>query len=105
MIFITVLVVNHQHLNTEFTLTMVDVGQGDAFVIQDHKNYKTVLIDTGGAYKHDDSTINLSDKTLLPYLKEQGIDFIDLLIISHLDLDHSGEVINILEKKEVGNIL
>ena len=105
MIFITVLVVNHQHLNTEFTLTMVDVGQGDAFVIQDHKNYKTVLIDTGGAYKHDDSTINLSDKTLLPYLKEQGIDFIDLLIISHLDLDHSGEVINILEKKEVGNII
>ena len=105
MIFITVLVVNHQHLNTEFTLTMVDVGQGDAFVIQDHKNYKTVLIDTGGAYKHDDSTINLSDKTLLPYLKEQGIDFIDLLIFSHLDLDHSGEVINILEKKEVGNII
>lgn len=104
-IFISVLGVNHQRLNTEFTLTMVDVGQGDAFVIQDHRNYKTVLIDTGGAYKHDDSTINLSDKTLLPYLKEQGIDFIDLVIISHLDLDHSGEAINILEKKEVGNII
>lgn len=105
MIFITVLAVNHQRFNTEFTLTMVDVGQGDAFVIQDHRNYKTVLIDTGGAYKHDDSTLNLSDKTLLPYLKEEGIDFIDLLIISHLDLDHSGEVINILQKKEVGNII
>lgn len=105
MIFIAVLFVNHQYLNREFTLTMVDVGQGDAFVIQDHRNYKTVLIDTGGSYKHDDSSINLSDKTLLPYLKEQGIDFIDLIIISHLDLDHSGEVINILEKKEVGNII
>lgn len=105
MIFIAVLTVNHQYLNREFTLTMVDVGQGDAFVIQDHRNYKTVLIDTGGSYKHDDSSINLSDKTLLPYLKEQGIDFIDLIIISHLDLDHSGEVINILNKKEVGNII
>lgn len=105
IIIIIVLTANHQYLNREFTLTMVDVGQGEAFLIQDHRNYKTVLIDTGGSYRHDEGSIKLSDKTLLPYLKEQGINFIDLIIISHLDLDHSGEIINILEKKEVENII
>lgn len=105
LVFLFVLFLSQQHLNRDFTLTMVDVGQGDAFVIRDHKNKKTVLLDTGGTYQHDENRINLSDKTLLPYLKEQGVDFIDVIIISHLDLDHSGEVLNILSKKNVGNII
>src|SRR5699024_3377719 len=81
------------------------VGQGDAFVIENHQNKKTVLLDTSRTYQHNENRINLSDKTLLPYLKEQGVDFIDVIIISHLDLDHSGEVLNILSKKNVGNII
>src|SRR5699024_10677427 len=105
LVFLLVLFLSQQHLNRDFTLTMVDVGQGDAFVIQDHQNKKTVLLDTGGTYQHNENRINLSDKTLLPYLKEQGVDFIDVIIISHLDLDHSGEVLNILSKKNVGNII
>lgn len=104
-IFIFILIINHQNFKADFTFTMVDVGQGDAFVIQDHRAYKTVLIDTGGAFQMNENSIKLSDKTLLPYLKEQGIDFIDLIIVSHLDLDHSGELFNILESKEVGNII
>lgn len=104
-IFIIVLFINQQNFTDDFKLTMVDVGQGDAFIIQDFKNKKTVLIDTGGQYYHNDNTIKLSDKTILPYLKEQGIDEIDLIIVSHLDLDHSGELFHILEKKSVGNII
>ena len=105
LIFTAVLVINHQEFNKQFTVTMVDVGQGDAFVIQDHRNYKTVLIDTGGEFQLDENRIKLSEKTLLPYLKEQGIDFIDLIIISHLDIDHSGEVIHVVNKKKTGNII
>ena len=105
VVFITVIIISQQSWGREFTLTMTDVGQGDAFVMQDHKNDKTVLIDTGGAFQHEEQRISLSDKTLLPYLKEQGTDFIDVIIISHLDLDHSGEVLNILRNIEVGNII
>ena len=105
LIFTAVLVINHQEFNKQFTVTMVDVGQGDAFVIQDHRNYKTVLIDTGGEFQLDENRIKLSEKTLLPYLKEQGIDFIDLIIISHLDIYHSGEVIHVVNKKKTGNII
>ena len=104
-VFILVIIISQQSWNKEFTLTMTDVGQGDAFVIQDHRNDKTVIIDTGGTFQHEENRISLSDKTLLPYLKEQGTDVIDVIIISHLDLDHSGEVLNILDNLEVGNII
>src|SRR5699024_11699016 len=62
LVFLLVLFLSQQHLNRDFTLTMVDVGQGDAFVIQDHQNKKTVLLDTGGTYQHNENRINLSDK-------------------------------------------
>lgn len=103
--FILVLIINHQNFKADFTLTMVDVGQGDAFIIQDHRAYKTVLIDTGGVFQMNENSIKLSDKTLLPYLKEQGVDFIDLIILSHLDLDHTGELFNVLDSIEVGNVI
>lgn len=105
VIFIAVIMISQKTWNNDYTLTMTDVGQGDAFVIQDHQSGKTVLLDTGGKFQHKEQGISLSDKTLLPYLKEQGIDFIDVMIISHLDLDHSGEVLHILDNIQTGSIV
>lgn len=100
-----VLYINHQNFTQNYTLTMVDVGQGDAFIIEDHRANKTILIDTGGKFLLNQQTIPLSEKTVLPYLKEQGIDQLDLIIVSHLDNDHSGELLNILSKIDATNIL
>lgn len=88
----------------DFTVTMVDVGQGDAFVIEDHRNRSVLLIDTGGKYYYRDAGQKLSDRTVLPYLKEAGIDSIDMMILSHFDLDHVGEAHHILEKVPVDHI-
>lgn len=89
----------------DYTVTMVDVGQGDAFIIEDHKKGAVVMVDTGGRYYTDEPAVRLSDQTVLPYLKETGTDKIDLLILSHMDLDHSGEADNIIQKKDVNNLL
>lgn len=53
-----------------------DVGQGDASLIVTQSG-RSILIDTG------------RDKTLIRKLKTLGIEQVDMLILSHLDADHS----------------
>lgn len=67
-----------------FTLVeFIDVGQGDAILINDSFNYKTALIDTGNEYNYYKLKRSLFSK---------GIYTIDYLIISHDDSDHSGNI-------------
>lgn len=63
-------------------IVFINVGQGDSVLI----NHKTVtLIDTGGSYSKD-----LATEVLIPFLKYEGVNKIDRLIITHNDFDHSG---------------
>ena len=61
------------------TVTMLDVGQGDAFVLRSAG--RTLLIDTGN---HDD--------LLLQGLARQGIRHLDAVAITHADDDHCGSL-------------
>lgn len=66
-------------------VTFLDVGQGDAAFIQ-FPNGKTMIIDAGPSQEKFDS----GQRTIYPFLKYQGLDNIDLAIISHGDADHAG---------------
>ncbi|MFC3388615.1 DNA internalization-related competence protein ComEC/Rec2 [Salinicoccus sesuvii] len=100
---ISILLIDAYSYN-DYTVTMVDVGQGDAFVIEDHINKKVILLDTGGQFYFKETGRKLSDRTVLPYLKELGINRIDMLIISHFDLDHMGESHHIMTKIPIDHI-
>ncbi len=63
-------------------LTVLDVGQGQAILIQSEG--RTVLIDCGGS--RDKDAADLTAQTLL----SQGIRSIDALILTHGDRDHAG---------------
>ena len=104
-LFVATIVVNQNFTFNDFKVTMVDVGQGDAFVIQDLKNKKTILIDTGGRFYQNTPHIRLSDQNILPYLKEQGVNTIDMVMLSHIDLDHSGEFEHIQFKKNISYVM
>lgn len=104
-VFMTVIFAANALDRDDFTFTMIDVGQGDAFLIEDHMSDTTVLIDTGGEFTFGERESMLAERTVLPYLKERGIDDIDLLILSHMDIDHVGEVGDVLDKKNVKNLL
>ena len=56
---------------------MLDVGQGDAFLIQ--SNSQTILVDTGQ-----------SEQKLFAALSRQGCTHLDAVIITHADNDHAG---------------
>lgn len=71
-------------------ITCLDVGQGDGIVIQE-KDY-CFLIDGGSSSKK-----NIGQYQLLPFLKSQGISFLDLIFLSHTDEDHISGVRQLLE--------
>ncbi len=70
-------------------LTMLDVGQGDSFLV-DTKHAHRILIDTGPAK----SGVVRKVKKYLSYFDNR----IDVLIISHFDADHVGEVKSVIEE-------
>lgn len=78
---------------------MIDIGQGDSFLINDRGDY--YLIDVGGPnYK----TYNSGEKVLVPYLKSLGVKNIKGIFISHEDNDHMGNLDLVCENFKVDNI-
>lgn len=68
-------------------ITFLDIGQGDAALIE-CPGGPDILLDTGGAQAFGASTYNPGEKILLPFLRRQGIDEIDALLLSHAHSDH-----------------
>ncbi len=69
----------------EAQVTWLEVGQGSAAVIESRN--EVVVVDTGPAWSGGS---NAAAFTLLPFLKEQGIERIDHLVVTHADRDHRG---------------
>ena len=83
-----------------FDTTVLDVGQGLAVVIEIRDFI--VVYDTGPSYRSGDSAAN---RVLLPFLRRRGVEQVDLLIVSHGDLDHAGGVSDLVGKLPVQRIL
>ncbi len=69
----------------EYRLTVLDVGQGSAAVIQTQNH--VVVFDAGAKFS---DKLNAGQNVVLPYLLSQGVQSLDYLIISHGDADHIG---------------
>lgn len=69
------------------TITWLEVGQGNATVIQTRS--ATLVIDTGPAWS---GGANAAAFSLVPFLEAEGIERIDRLIVTHADRDHRGGV-------------
>ena len=75
------------HLATRGVLELVvlDVGQGDALLLRSPEN-RWILIDAGPRTDRFDA----GSRTILPYLRRRGIRALDLLVLTHADMDHVG---------------
>ncbi len=77
--------------DNKLSVLMIDVGQGDSFLIK-FPNGKTALIDAGEANQYLDN----GDRIILPLLDYLGINKIDYGFVSHLDLDHYGGFVSLI---------
>lgn len=73
----------------------VDVGQGDATLIQS-PNGKTMLVDGGS---------KSSSVELVKFLKEKGVKQLDYVVATHPDADHIGGLIGVLENFKAVNFI
>jgi len=101
-IFILLLCIHYnlKFFNKNPILTMIDVGQGDSFLLEMPHNKGNILIDTGG-----NTNFDLAKNILIPFIKSNGIKQIDYLILSHGDYDHMGASINLIKNFKVNNVI
>lgn len=76
-----------------FSVTFLDVGQGDGIVLRDDTGV-TMLCDGGSS-----SVSNVGKYRILPYLRYHGIDRLDYVFLSHMDMDHINGVRELLERQ------
>jgi len=81
----------------ELWITVLDVGQGLAVLARTEKH--ALLYDAGPAFNAFSDSGN---RVILPYLRGEGIDSLDALVVSHDDRDHSGGAGSVLEAMPVG---
>ena len=88
-------------------VTFFDVGQGDGLLIRT-PHHQTILIDTGCVsidFKTKKEVRNSGSAVILPALRSMGINKIDMVILSHYHLDHTGGFKEIFKEIPVGVVI
>lgn len=76
------------------TVTMLDIGQGDSFIIELPYRKAVFFIDAGAkmSFENNQATDAKYKQVIKPYLAKNGIAEIDAIFVSHEDVDHVGSV-------------
>ncbi|MFC1558381.1 DNA internalization-related competence protein ComEC/Rec2 [candidate division KSB1 bacterium] len=85
------------HPAGELKVVFFDVGQGDSALLQ-LPDDRYMLIDGGRKSFGYDSGLY----TVVPYLKRNGIKYIDKVVLSHPDADHIGGIQTVINSIPVG---
>ncbi|WP_226583191.1 DNA internalization-related competence protein ComEC/Rec2 [Halobacillus litoralis] len=92
------------YFSSKGTVTMLDIGQGDTFVIELPYRRGVIVIDAAGPPVYTRNQEKIAAEIILPYLKSKGIDEIHAVFISHEDSDHNGSVTYLLEEMDVNRM-
>lgn len=80
----------------EAWITALDVGQGLAVVVRTAN--RTLLYDAGPSYGPEADS---GGRVVVPVLRGAGIRGVDMMVLSHEDVDHLGGALTVLETLEV----
>lgn len=99
------------YLNNNYEIYFLDVGQGDAILIRSPNNKENIMIDVGGKinykqkkWEEKNKKFNLSDNIIV-FLKSLGIEYLDIIISSHGDDDHIGNLPNMIDKYKIRYVM
>jgi competence protein ComEC len=80
------------------SILFLDVGHGDAAVLRSGAD--TWLVDAGPRAGRYDA----GRRVVLPALRAEGIGHVDVLVVSHADLDHIGGAAAVVSARRVGEV-
>ena len=86
--------------NGHIWLSVLDVGQGLAVVVQTHNH--VLLYDAGAKYSQ---RFDMGSAVIIPFLQSRGVNYLNTMVISHADNDHSGGAEAVQELLQVDRIL
>jgi len=81
-------------------LHVLDVGQGLAIVLRTQRH--AAVFDVGPSFRGGSDTGQL---VVTPFLRSEGIELLDLLVVSHADQDHAGGVKSLTQEIKTERIL
>jgi competence protein ComEC len=84
----------------DINMTLLDVGQGLSAVVQ--TTHHLLVYDTGAKFSEQS---DMGQSVLLPFLRSQGMDKVDSLIISHGDNDHIGGAVSLMRVIDTRQVL
>ncbi|MEQ1773651.1 MAG: DNA internalization-related competence protein ComEC/Rec2 [Burkholderiales bacterium] len=84
----------------ELQLTVLDVGHGLAVAARTRNH--ALLFDAGPAFGPQADSGN---RMIVPYLRAAGVKALDMMIVSHDDLDHYGGASSVLQAMPVAQLL
>lgn len=83
-----------------FTVHFMDVGQGDAALVQTTDGHN-IIVDCGGLQGNFDT----GSRIIVPYLRYLGVEKVDLLALSHGHHDHAGGAAGLARLVKVDKLL
>jgi competence protein ComEC len=92
------LIMSHP-VSEEVRVTFIDVGQGDAILIE-MPGSRTALVDCGPSWEENDA----GRQTVLPLMRSHSIRRLDALILTHSDTDHTGGAVSIMRRTPIGKV-
>lgn len=87
----------------QLIISMLDIGQGDAVLIQ--TGAKNILIDTGDDKYYEDGKKGKENTQLLTELQKLKIDHIDTLVMTHAHADHIGKADKVIAQYGVKELV
>jgi len=84
----------------EYRVTILDVGMGTSAIVETRTH--SLIYDFGPG---NDKGFSAGDWVVKPYLQFRGISNTDLMVISHVDQDHSGGFVSFVDEIAPGQLL
>lgn len=89
-------------LHGKLEVTFIDVGQGDAILVQTPQG-RRFLVDGGGT--NFTGTFNAGENIVVPYLMRRGIFSLDGVINTHPDGDHLAGLFPVVEELKISTVV